>query len=115
MIGVVPDEDLPALYQSADLFVMPSLAEGFNLPLAQAFASKVPAVAANSPASREIAGQAAQLVDGASVDAIATAIISVLSDKSKRDQLIAKGVEQQSQFKWDDAASRLLSIYSRFV
>lgn len=115
MIGVVPDEDLPALYKGADLYIMPSLAEGFNLPLVQAFASKTPSIASDTLASREIAGNATYLVDGTSSDAIASGIIRVLGDKKLQENLIAKGVRQQSQFLWENSGERLLSFYSQIL
>jgi glycosyltransferase involved in cell wall biosynthesis len=115
LIGVVPDEDLPGLYQMADLFPMLSLAEGFNLPLVQAFASGVPTIAANSPASREIAGNASLLVDPLSVEEISSKMVGLLKDSKQKATLIARGNEQQRQFRWEDAASRLLSIYDEMI
>ncbi len=115
LIGVVPDEDLPALYQMADLFVMLSLAEGFNLPLVQAFASGVPTLAADSPASREIADKASLLVDPLSVDTISLKIIELLKDTRLKTNLISKGLERQKDFRWDTAANRLLSIYDKMI
>jgi glycosyltransferase involved in cell wall biosynthesis len=115
LIGVVPDEDLPGLYQLADLFIMLSLAEGFNLPLVQAFASSVPTIAANTAASQEISGNASALVDALSVESISDEIIKLLNDKKKQQDLIAKGLLRQEQFNWSDAASRLLSIYDEMT
>lgn len=111
LIGVVPNEDLPALFQSAGLFVMPSLAEGFNLPLVQAYASKVPTIAADTTASREIAAGASLLVDGTNVEAMAAAIARLLNDKKKQNELIATGLDRQRQFVWENSAQKLLEIY----
>lgn len=115
LIGIVPDEDLPALYQAADLFVMPSLAEGFNLPLVQAFASKVPAISANSPASQEISQGAALMVNALNTEAMAAAIVKLLHNEKHRNELVAKGLDRQDQFHWSDAASRLLAIYGEMT
>ena len=115
LIGVVPDSDLPALYQGASLYLMLSLAEGFNLPLLQALASKVPAIASNTPASEEIAGDSALLVDGDNIDAIADAIVTLLSDNKKRSELIDKGYEKAKQFRWSDAASQLVDLYEKIT
>lgn len=115
LIGVVPNEDLPALFQSADLFVMPSLAEGFNLPLAQAFASKVPTIASDTTASREIASGASLLVDGTNVEAMGAKMAQLLYDKKKQNILIATGLDRQRQFVWEDSVKRLLEIYKQII
>lgn len=115
LIGVVPNEDLPALFQSAGLFVMPSLAEGFNLPLVQAYASKVPTIAADTTASREIAAGASLLVDGTNVEAMAAAIARLLNDKKKQNELIATGTDRQRQFVWEASAQKLIEIYGEMT
>ena len=115
LIGVVPNEDLPALFQSADLFVMPSLAEGFNFPLTQAFASGVPTIASDTAASREIAASASLLVDGTNIEAIGAAIARLLHDKKKQNELIATGIDRQRQFVWENSAQKLLEIYEQML
>lgn len=115
LIGVVPEEDLPALYQAADLFVMPSLAEGFNLPLAQAFACRVPSVAAKTPATAEIAGRAADLVDATNIEAMAAAMVKLIHNKKRQNELIGEGLIRQKQFTWENSAKRMLQLYREMI
>ncbi|PIS07148.1 hypothetical protein COT79_00790 [Candidatus Berkelbacteria bacterium CG10_big_fil_rev_8_21_14_0_10_43_14] len=115
MIGVVPEEDLPALYQASSLYIMPSLAEGFNLPLVQAFACKVPTISANTPATGEIAGHASYLVDATNIEAMAAAIVRLLHDKKRQNELITEGIVRQKQFTWENAAERMLALYDSLL
>jgi glycosyltransferase involved in cell wall biosynthesis len=78
--GYVPDEDLPALYNGADLFCFPSLYEGFGLPVLEAMACGTPVVTSNTSSLPEVAGEAALLVDPYDVEAIAAAMRRVLED-----------------------------------
>jgi Glycosyltransferase len=79
--GYVPDEDLPAIYSAADLFVFPSLYEGFGLPVLEAMACGTPVVCSNTSSLPEVAGDAALLVDPTDVRALAGAIERVLTDE----------------------------------
>lgn len=114
MIGPVPYEDSPFLYQGASLFVSPSLAEGFNIPLIEAFASGVPTVASNTTSTAELADHGAYLVDPTDPSAIATAMIRVLNDKKLQSRLIERAKEIADQFSWNSAARRLVEIYHQY-
>lgn len=114
MVGPVPYEDLPALYQGAELFVSPSLAEGFNIPLIEAFASGVPVVASNTTSTAELADHGAYLVDPTDVSAISLGMIRVLNDKKLQSRLIERAQEIASGFSWDSAARRLVEIYKQY-
>ena len=85
--GFIDDDDLPAVYQGAELVVFPSLYEGFGLPLLEAMACGVPVVASNTSALPEVAGGAAMLVDPLDVDALARAVAGVLDDAALRGRL----------------------------
>lgn len=119
MIGPVPPEDLPALYQGANLFISPSLAEGFNIPLVEAMASKVPIIAANIPVNQEIAidhagHKGALLVNTKDAGELKRAIIKLLNNKVKQKELVANAWERQKSFGWDQAAQKLIAIYDQF-
>ena len=111
LIGPVQPEDLPALYQSASLFISPSIAEGFNIPVVEAFASRVPVVCSNTAGTKEIAQEAAYLFDPTSQVSIERAMLKVLNDSELRRKLVEAGWHRQQQFSWEKAARELLAVY----
>jgi glycosyltransferase involved in cell wall biosynthesis len=110
--GFVPDEDLPALYSAADLFVFPSLYEGFGLPVLEALACGTPVVASNAASLPEVAGDAALLVDPSSVETLVRAMLDVLSSDELREDLRARGPRQAAKFTWQRAARETLAVYT---
>lgn len=109
--GFVADEHLPALYNLADLFVFPSLYEGFGLPPLEAMACGRPVVTSNASSLPEVVGEAGLMVEATDVEALAEAMQRVLEDNALRVRMIAKGVEQATKFTWEKAAAKLLSLY----
>ena len=110
-LGYVPKEDLPVLLSSADLFVYPSLYEGFGIPVIEAMACGVPVVASCTSSIPEVAGEAAILVDPYNVKGIASAMMRVLDSEKLRDDLIRRGLERAKVFSWSSSASRLKEIF----
>jgi glycosyltransferase involved in cell wall biosynthesis len=111
LTGFAPDEDLPALYSAADLFVYPSLYEGFGMPVLEAMACGAPVVTSSTSSLPEVAGEAALLVDPTSVQELVTAMRSVLESKEVRDELRAKGLKQAGKFSWEETARETLAVY----
>ena len=109
--GYVPDEDLPLLYNAAELFVFPSLYEGFGLPPLEAMACGTPVVCSNAASLPEVVGDAALMIDPYDVKAIAQAIFDVLSKPSLRGKLKAKGLRRAASFSWRETAKRTLQVY----
>jgi len=109
--GYVADEDLPALYTLADLFVFPSLYEGFGLPPLEAMACETPVVTSNTSSLPEVVGDAALMVDPLDVTVLAEAMQRILSDPALRDAMVRRGVMQARHFTWSRAAEKLLGIY----
>ncbi len=104
----VSDDDLPALYAGATLFVYPSLYEGFGLPVAEAMACGAPVVSSNASSLPEVGGDAVLYFDPRDVDAMAETIRRALSDESLRNDLRARGIAQAKKFSWEKAARELL-------
>ncbi len=113
LLGHVDDDTLTALYQGADLFLYPTLYEGFGLPVVEAMASGVPVITSNSSALREVAEGYAQLVDPLDVEQIARAIVHCLGDAEHREALARLGVRRAADFRWDRTAERTLEVYEK--
>ncbi|MGO4884338.1 MAG: glycosyltransferase family 4 protein [Bryobacteraceae bacterium] len=110
-LGFVPFEALRVFFQSAALFVFPSLYEGFGLPPLEAMASGTPVVASNVSALAEVLGDAAMLVNPEKVFEIAEAIQEALLDEDLRAELVAKGRAQAARYSWDRTARQVLEVY----
>jgi len=110
-IGGVLPEDLPALYSAARLFVLPSVYEGFGLPVLEAMACGTPVVCSNASSLPEVAGDAALLVEPHDVDGLAAALQRALSDEALRRQMIERGLAQAARFSWEKAARETLAVY----
>jgi GT2 family glycosyltransferase/glycosyltransferase involved in cell wall biosynthesis len=104
-LGYVADEDLPGLYAGAAALTMPSLYEGFGLPVLEAMASGVPVVAANRTALPETCGDAAVLVDPDAPGALADALLDVVGDRALRERLVTAGLERAAHFTWERSAT----------
>ena len=109
--GFVADEDLSALYSSADVMVFPSLYEGFGLPVLESMACGVPVLASNISCLPEVAGSAALFVDPRDVEAMSAAMLKLVSNMDLRENLRKKGFERVEQFSWQSSAANLLRVY----
>jgi glycosyltransferase involved in cell wall biosynthesis len=111
--GYVEDAELPALYSGAEIFVYPSLYEGFGLPPAEAMACGTPVITSQGTSLSEVVGSAALLVDPRDTESIADAILRVANDKSLRAEMRRTGLAQSQRFNWNDAATQTWRILSR--
>jgi glycosyltransferase involved in cell wall biosynthesis len=109
--GYVPDDDLVALYNAADLFVYPSIYEGFGLPPLEAMACGTPVVTSNTSALPEVVGDAAMTVGPLDVEALAGAIATVLASADLRARLSALGLQRAATFSWEATARLIASAY----
>ncbi|RLC80643.1 MAG: glycosyltransferase family 1 protein [Chloroflexi bacterium] len=112
-LGPVPEDDLPALYAGATLFVFPSLYEGFGLPVLEAMACGTPVACSNASSLPEVVGDAALTFDPADSSAIARAITRVLADAELRQVLRERGLAQAAGFSWERTAAKTLEVYRR--
>ena len=109
--GYVADEDLPALYSGAEVFVYPSLYEGFGLPPLEAMACGTPVVTSNTSSLPEVVGEAGVTLAPRDVGALARALVRLLDDRDLRAGLGRAGRERAAQFSWARAANETQALY----
>jgi glycosyltransferase involved in cell wall biosynthesis len=109
--GFMEREDLPYVYNMADVFMFPSLYEGFGLPILEAMACGTPVITSNIGSMPEVAGDASILVDPYDVSGIERALYSVLTDEDLKVRLTDKGLKRIKEFSWDKTARRTLDVY----
>lgn len=109
-LDYVGGRDLPILYQLAALLALPSLYEGFGLPVLEAMQAGCPVLTSDVSALPEVAGGAAVLADPQSIPAIADGITEALR---RKDELVAKGYEQTKKFSWGQTAERILAVLTK--
>ncbi len=110
-IAHVAQEDLPVMYSMADLFVQPSIIEGFGLPVLEAMACGCPVACSNTSSLPEVAGNAALYFDPLSVDDIARRLIKALTSSELRHGLSERGLRHARRFNWETEASMTLGVY----
>ena len=106
---------MPLLYNAAELFVFPSLYEGFGLPLLEAMACGAPAACSNRSALPEVAGAAAALFDPEDVEEMASVIGRLLRDPEERAHRAKLSLERAASFSWDRTAELTLGAYRRLL
>lgn len=109
--GYVPDAHLAALYSLAEIFVFPSLLEGFGLPPLEAMACGAPVIASNRPAMPEVLGDAALYADPRQPAAWADAIERLATDATLRRSLAERGLVRAAAYSWDRAAQQTIAVY----
>lgn len=112
-LGFIPEEDLPFLYNVAQVFVYPSLYEGFGLPVLEAMSCGCPVITSNVSSLPEIVGNSAILVDSLNTEELEQAILKVIKNKDLRKDLIKKGIERSKMFSWEKAAEDAFAILKR--
>lgn len=109
--GHMTTTELVYMYNAADLFVLPSLYEGFGLPVLEAMACGTPVITSNISSLPEVAGNAAILVNPYDVEELAHAMYKVLDNKGLKRILIEKGLRRAKMFSWEKTARKTLEVY----
>lgn len=107
-MGWVPFEDLPLIYCASEIFVFPSLHEGFGMPVLEAMACGIPVVCSNIEPITEVAGGAALLVDPLDPGAIARGVYAVTQDRVIRENLITLGFCRAAGFTWENTVRKTI-------
>lgn len=114
-LDFITNEDLPLLYKNAKCFVLPSLYEGFGLPVLEAMQYGCPVVTSNISSLPEAGGNAALYVNPEDVDDITKKINRVLEDKELRKEMVKKGYDQVKKFSWEKTARETLKALEELV
>lgn len=112
-LGFIPEEDLLALYNAATLFIMPSLYEGFGLPVIEAMSCGVPVITSREGSLPEVAGTAAYYIDAYDSSSIAQGIMTVWENKKLQEDLSKKGLAQANKFSWGKTALQTIAAYKK--
>lgn len=109
------DSVLAGLYRQADLFVYPSLYEGFGMPPLEAMSYGCPVVCSNVSSIPEIVGNAAEQFDPNSIDDLVQSIERVLNDANHRQNLVMRGKERLHKFSWERCAQQTMDVYKKVL
>lgn len=110
-LGFIPSEDLVTIYNIATVFVMPSIYEGFGLPILEAMKCGCPVVTTKRGSIPEIAGNAAFYVDAYNIKNISESIQEVFLNSKLKEKLIQEGLKQSMKFSWQKTAEETIKIY----
>ena len=114
LLSRVDDRTLSVAYHGAAAFILPSLFEGFGIPLLEAMACNTPIIASDIPVLHEVASDAALYFDPHDEDALAEAMVQILDDRLRQD-LAGKGQKRLSRFSWDKSARQIAEVYRSLV
>ena len=112
-VGYVSENDITKYYNAADLFVYPSLYEGFGMPPLEAMACGTPVVTSNVTSLPEVVADAAITTDPQDIDAFVDAMYKVLTDDKMRENMISKGIKRAQLFNWDRSAEEMRRVYEQ--
>lgn len=114
-LGFISSEDLVRIYNLATVFAMPSLYEGFGLPILEAMSCGVPVVTTKEGSLKEVAGDAAFYVDGYDYESIANGLTKIFNDLDLQKELSEKGLKNAKRFSWKKTAENTLKVYQEVV
>jgi glycosyltransferase involved in cell wall biosynthesis len=115
MLGFVDDKDLPVLLASANLFVFPSLYEGFGYPPLEAMASGVPVVTSITSSLPEVVGNAGVMVDPFDFRKISDEMTRILKDPNVASDYSRRGLERAKCFNWKATAEATLQVFQEVI
>jgi glycosyltransferase involved in cell wall biosynthesis len=112
-LGFIRRKELPALYSAADIFVYPSLYEGFGLPLLEAMACGCPVITSNCASMPEVVGTAAIKINPRNIEELSFALETLISDDDKKEALRVEGMKRASGFSWQQCAQKTIEVYEQ--
>jgi glycosyltransferase involved in cell wall biosynthesis len=109
--GYIEQNDLPVIYNLADVFIYPSIYEGFGLPVLEALACGTPVISSNVSSMPEIVGDAGVLIAPNNSQALAQSLLELINDPVARQRLSIKGRERAATFSWESTAEKTIAVY----
>jgi glycosyltransferase involved in cell wall biosynthesis len=113
--GYLTDDEIGDWYARASIFAFPSLDEGFGMPVLEAMAAGIPVIAGNRSALPEVCGGAAELIDPGSEGELASALLRLATDDTRRTELVDRGLRRAKDFRWEDAVLKTLAVYRELL
>ncbi len=113
LVGYVPEDDLPFLFNGATVFVYPSYYEGFGIPPLEAIACGTPTITSNISSIPEIMGEAAVLINPQRSDRLYQSLSSLVQNKAERERLRKAGLQRAEHFTWEKTARETLEVYQK--
>lgn len=114
-INFVKPENLPLIYNLADVFVFPSFYEGFGMPPLEAMACGTPVIVSNIPSLSEIVGKAGIIIEPQDAEGLAKAVEDILENYALKEKLRHKGIERADQFSWKKTAQQTFEVYKEML
>ena len=109
------NEEIKCLYECANLFVFPTLHEGFGIPVLEAMACSTPTLTSYNTAAAEIGGNCVSVCDPNSIKSISNEMENILTDNEYSKELRSKGKQRARQFSWEKASQSTLDVYKKFI
>lgn len=113
--GYLSDEEIGGWLARSSIFAFPSLDEGFGMPVLEAMDAGVPVIAGNCSAMPEVCGDAAELIDPGKEDELASALLKLANDETRRGQLVSRGRHRADQFRWGKAIDGTVAVYRELM
>ncbi len=108
--GYFPEEDKVSLYKNAEVFLMPSLYEGFGIPVIEAMAAGIPVITSKTSSLREIAEGSGLLVNPEDTEEISRAMVRITKDRRLKEKLITEGIERAKMFNWKHTGEKFIEL-----
>jgi glycosyltransferase involved in cell wall biosynthesis len=109
--GYIPQQELPLWYNGAELFIYPSLYEGFGMPPLEAMACGIPVITSDRSSLPEVVGEAGIMLDTSQPALLAQEILGLLRNEPRRLELAEAGIKRASMFSWRKTAEQTAAIY----
>jgi len=113
--GYLTDDEIGKWYARASIFAFPSMDEGFGMPVLEAMAAGIPVIAGNRSALPEVCGDAAELIDPRNEEELASALLRLATDDTRREELVDRGLLHAGEFRWEDAVLKTLAVYRELL
>ncbi|MFT4535537.1 MAG: glycosyltransferase involved in cell wall biosynthesis [Saprospiraceae bacterium] len=114
-LDYLPKNELPYLYSMAEVFIYPSIYEGFGLPVLEAMACGTPVITSETSSLPEIGGSSVSYINPNSIEQLTSQIIVLCSDKEKREKFSKQGIKRAAHFSWKKTAQETINLFEKMI